>query len=528
VSERFCLIERDERGDRIRAVRLVGQHADAAWSSPRHDGRYVSDAADDADAAADWIAERLGVEGDSLGLLVLDTSGSRCAWVHAASAEVGAVRGAYTRGGDTVEDDFDIDMDLDDEPVETSGLGSRPTPMEASIEPLGAAYEAEGGLRVGVLVAPDAIVRLLIDGLNKRGIEFAGVTTLWHVIAWAAEPVESQIVSSRVVADSPTVSCGVLLQPDGHLVWSWCRDGVVLAAGTQRLSIHDDGPIVTSSDVARLVNDWVAWSAQVGVSPGRIMLTACPLAGPSAVGPDVEALSAPQMASRLADLWPEAVLDIDAPEDPLLEVLRTAHESRRDNLEPGQAMVALATRPGRSMRRVYQFVGLALAAAGLALAAVGIRWQGQVDAVRDDAAEIRQAYTADITEVEEMLGKPGAIVNDMVPMIALIREVDQATRSSEITRDPPRPIIEELESLSFLLGELGDRVELEEITATGVGGFSIIMMTGDAAVAGDINALLDDLAMNDGALRWSAVSESRGSRYRVRMNGLWDRRGEQP
>lgn len=525
MSERCCLIERDERGDRIRAIRLVGQHADAVWTSPRVDGRYVADAGDDAQAAAEWIAERLSVEGDSLGLLVLDTTGSRCGWVHAASADAAAVRGAFTRGGDAIEDDFETEVELEDEPDETSALGSRPTPMEASIEPLGAAYESEGGLRVGVLVAPDAIVRLFIDELNKRRVEFAGVTSLWHVIGWAASPQDTLAAPSRVVADSPTVSCGVLVQPDARLIWSWCRDGVVLAAGSQRLSLHDDGPIVTESDVARLVNDWVAWSAQVGVSPGRIALTACPLAGPSAVGPDVSTLSAPAVASRLADLWPEAVLDIDAFDDPLLAILRSTHDAQRDGLEPGKAMISLATRPGRSMRRVYQLAGLALAAAGLALAAVGIRWQGQVADVRRDATDIREAYTAEIARVEDMLDKPGAILGDPVPMLALTREVDQATRSSEITRDPARPVLQELESLSFLLGELGDRVELQDITAAGVSGFSVIMMTDDAAVAGDINALLGDLGMNDGALRWSATSLSRGSRYEVRMSGIWRRRG---
>lgn len=526
MSERLCLIERDERGDRIRAVRLVGQHADAAWTSPRLDGGYAADAVDDAEAAAEWIAERLSVDGDSLGLLVVDTAGSQCAWVQAATAEAGAVRSAFSRGGEAPEEDFS-DLGLEDEPEESGAFGSRPAALEASIEPLGPAYEPEAGVRIGVLVSPDAIVRLLIDALDRKGVDFTGVTSLWHTLGWAAGPVDAVSASSRVVADSPTVSGGVLVQPDGRLVWAWCREGALLAAGSQRLALHDDGPIVMKHDVARLINDWVAWSAQVGVAPGRILIMTCPLAWEKSTG-DPNTLTAPGMASAISDLWPEAVLDIDVQDDPTLDILRLAHEAQRDSLEPGHSLGQLATRPGRSSRRVYQLAGIALAAGGLALAALGYRWQSQVGGVRTDAAALRESYTAELVAIEEMLGKPGAITNDLVPMLALMREVDQATRSSQITRAPGRPVIRELESLSFLLGELGDRVELQKIDASSAGGFTVTLITEDASVVGDINAQMENVGMNDGMLRWSATSQATGSRYTVRLGGLWQRQGGQP
>ena len=239
-------------------------------------------------------------------------------------------------------------------------------------------------------------------------------------------------------------------------------------------------------------------------------------------------MSIPAVANRLADLWPEAVLDIEAPDDPVLEVLRLAQDSRHDSLEPGHAMIGLATRPGRSMRRVYQLASLALVAGGLALAAIGLRWQGQIDSVRTDAEVIRGAYMADIAEIEERLEIPGVITGDLLPLVAIIREVEQATLASEITRDPPRPVIKELESLSVLFGELGDRVELEVVrvtSASGAGGFVVEMLTDDAAIVGEINALLGDLGMNDDAVRWSATSQTQGSsRYKVRMSGIWQRR----
>ncbi len=527
MSERVCLIERDDRGDRIRAVRLIGQHAEADWTSPRVDGRYATDAVEDAKAAAEWIANRLSVDGDKLGMIVVDTVGAHCAWVQAATAEAGAVRTAYGHGGEAALDEFEDDFGLDDEPEESDALGSRPTSMEAAIEPLGPAYDSPTGLRVGVMVAPDAIVRLLVDALDARGVGFTGVTSLWHVLGLVAGPNSHDSgASSRVVADSPTVSGGVLVQPDGRLIWSWCREGAVLAAGSQRVSLHDDGPIVTRQDVARLVNDWVAWSAQVGVAPGRILVMSCPLAWEKSTG-DPDALTAPSVASAISDLWPDAVLDVDVQDDPVLTLLRRADSLAEDNLEPGHAMASLATRPGRSMRRGYQLIGVALAAGGLLLAAMGFRWQSKVDGMRSDAARVKQDYLADMASVEDMLGKPGEITGAMVPILKLNSEVDQATRSSEVKRSPGRPVVQELETVSFLLLELGGRAELDKIEVTQTT-FTVNLTTEDDSILGEINAQLTNLDMNSGPLRWTTSSTGTGSRYTVKLLGVWQRQEGQP
>lgn len=530
MSQRVCFIERDERGDRIRAVRLVGQHAEASWTSPRAEGRYVSEATEDAEAAAEWIAERLSIDGDKLGLIVVDTTGAHCAWVEAATAEAGAVRSAYGRGDEAVEDDYDADFGLEEEVEDSEALGARPTPVEAAIETLGPAYESVAGLRVGVLVAPDAIVRLLIDELDRHGVGFTGVASLWHLLGWMASPDSANSVdSARVVADSPTVSGGVMVTPSGRLLWGWCRENTLLAAGSIHLGLHDDGPIVMAHDVARLVNDWVAWSAQVGVAPGRIQIASCDVAGEMATG-DTETLSVPGIASTLADAWPEAVVDVDIFEDPVLELLRAHGAGADGDLAPGHAMSSLALRPGRATRRVYQVAGLALACCGIALAALGFRWQSQAPAVRADADRVREAYLADMAKVEQDLELPsGEITGAIVPIFKLTAEVDRVTRASEITRAEGRPIVQELESLSFLLSELGDDVELRRINAGSVG-FTVELSTENDAIVGRINALLSDLEMNSGPLRWQARANQRGSRseYTVDMAGTWTRQGGQP
>lgn len=524
MSLRTCLVEREEHGDRIRRVRLLGQHAEAVWESPRVDAAASSTPEDEVRSAAEWIAQRLSVDGDRLGPIVLDTTGAHCAWVQAATADVGAVRAAYGRGGESALDEFESDLGFEDEQDESDVLGGRLTPLEASIETLGPAYESGHGVRIGVVVAPDAVARLLLDELDDRGISPSGVTTLWHALALAASPIDSdKSTPSRVVAESPTVGGCVLVQPEGNLLWAWGRAGCLLAAGSMRLAVHDDGPIVARQDLARLVNDWVAWSAQVGVSPARVLVLSCPLAVDRASS-EGRALSAPGVASALADLWPEAVLDIEVDADPARAALRRAEGLDTDDLSPGRALVSLATRPGRSLRRGYQLLGLALAMAGVALIAVGYRWHSQVEGIRSDASSIRLAYMAEIETVEAMLGKPGVIRGDMVPMMRLASEIDQATRASEIRRAAPRPVLEELEGVSLLLQELGGRVELTKIEIT-TAAFQVTLSSNDAAAVGDINRLLNELDLNGRALRWRVESLGRGASYTVRMIGTWEREG---
>lgn len=524
MNPRTCLVEREEHGDRLLRVRLLGQHAEASWTSPRVDGAPAGPGEADVQSAAEWIAQRLSLDGDRLGPIVLDTAGAHCAWVQSATAEASAVRAAYGHGGDSPLDEFESDSSYEDEDDPSGVLGGRLSPLEASIEPLGPAYESDRGLRVGVVVAPDAVARLLLDELDQRGVAPTGVTTLWHAMAWLVGPAQADGgAPARVVAESPTVGACVLVQPDGRVVWAWGREGRLLAAGSMRAPMHDDGPIVKRHDLARLVNDWVAWSAQVGVAPGRVLVVSCPLADEPLSG-DAASLSAPGVARVLADLWPEAVLDIEVDPDPVRAVLRRAEGLDADDLSPGRALSALATRPGRSMRRGYQLLGLALALLGVALAAVGYRWHGQVAAVRADAARVREVYMAQIEAIETTLGKPGVIRGDLVPLMRLATEVDQATRTSEVKRAAPKPVLEELEGVSLLLQELGGRVELTKIEVSSTA-FQVTMSSQDASVVGEINRLLTELDLNGRALRWQVTSDARGGTYTVRMVGTWEREG---
>ncbi|MEO1007296.1 MAG: hypothetical protein AAFX79_01885 [Planctomycetota bacterium] len=530
MTDRVCFIERDARGDRVQAVRLVSPHAEARWDNPAAGVADASDPLGDADAAAEWIAERLAADGVRLSAIAMDAAGAQCGWIYAGSAEPAAVRAAYLRSSESDSDDLEFDEGFDDEQAAPEGLGGIAEPMDASIEPLAPAARDEHGARVGVVVAPDAIVRLVLDGLDRRRVDFDAVLSLWHALALACEPAGGAR-PDRVVAESPVVCGGVLVTPDGRLLWCWSRERTLLAAGSVRLVPHDDGPIVTPADVARVANDWVAWSAQLGVSPGRLALFLCPMAGPDAVGDDA-ALTAPGLANALADAWPDAVADVEIDDDPILRVLR-AIDAGDGDLAAGHGMASLATRPGRSTRRVYTLAGVALMALGVALGALGFRWQAKVGAMEADGQRLREAWLADAAEIEQMLEEPeGTITASVAPLLQLNTLVSNATRARSVDRAPPKPVLQELETLTFMLGELGDEVELQDLLIADVA-LTVKLTTEDPTVAGRINVLMEDLGLTgeDANVDWTLRSDQRGDRYEVSLAGLWVQRrstGGQP
>jgi len=520
VSTRTCLVERDAGGDRIRAVRLVGPHADARWQSPRTPEGYAQEPAEDAEEAADWIAQRLAVDEDRLGVVVLDAAGAYCQWVQAPAADARAVRASYERGTASATEDEGLGLgeDFDEADEQPPQLGGRPEPHEASIEPLAAAALAEGGVRVGVLVAADAVVRLLLDALDSRGVGFEGVASVWHALACAAGG-SDPAAHERVVADSPQVLAGVLVEPGGRLTWAWSAGSQALAGGTVRLTPHDDGPVLTRADLARLANDWIAWAAQLGASPARVVVFSCPTADAASTG-DGDALTPEQACRVLGELWPEAVVDSEVSDDPLGAVLRRLEGAPLGELSPGRSMSTLATRPGRLARRGYQMAALALVCLGLALGAFGLRWRAQVGAVDADRQRLRSAWLEQVRAVEDQLGMPGEITGDLAPMLKLRSVVDQRTRAGDITRPPPRPMLGELENIAFLLMDFGDAVDLGTIRMNNTV-VTVDLTTDSPDLLGQINRKMQDLGMNAGAIDWQSQQTARGQRYSVTLTGTW-------
>ncbi|MFN8729614.1 MAG: hypothetical protein ACK5Z4_07110, partial [Planctomyces sp.] len=308
--------------------------------------------------------------------------------------------------------------------------------------------------RIALAAIPDLAARLFVDQLDARGITPREVLSLWHAmpLAWSADAETSDrrsSASSAIVQAPVHCQATVLVDPaTRRLIWSWSRGNLIIATGTMLLRVANDpaeaaqavpaaapipanvnasadarppgllpardfsdvsdlprtddtaarpaGPItleVARPDLGRLVNEWLAWSAQLGISPTRIIVSA-----PSLMAlnfGDFDALGgSTRLAGAIDQAWGGAsgaglcnALGVDE-DDPVAATLRRAVQTLNDTLPSGPAaakrlerglivadprasMLDLARRPGRTSRTVYQWWAISLVAASLCLAAIG-------------------------------------------------------------------------------------------------------------------------------------------------------------
>ncbi len=174
---------------------------------------------------------------------------------------------------------------------------------------------------------------------------------------------------------------------------------------------------VSRPDLGRLVNEWLAWSAQLGISPTRIVVAA-PRVMALNLG-DFDALGgAPRLAGAIDQAWGGAsgaglcnALGVDE-DDPVAATLRRAVQTLNDTLPSGPAaakrqeagaiiadprasMLDLSRRPGRISRTVYQWWAISLVAASICLAAIG--WW--LFRAADDATAQGQRAASDRAEI---------------------------------------------------------------------------------------------------------------------------------
>lgn len=288
--------------------------------------------------------------------------------------------------------------------------------------------------RLAVLSIPDAPVRVFLDELDRLKIDAGAVLSLWHTIAAAWDPGRPTRDGSRpdastnghsTVADSAQpVTATVLIEPSGRLLWSWSASGDLLAAGSMKLRVHhrvssaaaasagsgDAGTLalmdleqhpsspaehgarriagtgtldasgeqavvdVSAAQIGRLTMDWLAWSAQLGLTPDRIVC----------MGADAEAISATgdpvSLAQSLAEAWPGATVDVVSHRDPIGATLSRVRmlpnlgapqaspaaagpdrPAARPAMNPQAGLVQLSGRAGRADRSLYRWVALGIA-----------------------------------------------------------------------------------------------------------------------------------------------------------------------
>lgn len=418
MSGACCLIKADLSRVRVRTEQGL-EHWTASDLSPG-DAPTAGILSARARVAADWIASIPGAR-KKLGAVCLDVEDIRCRWVRA-TGTAAPILSAATRG---------LDQDW-----EQAVLPERVEPVLRDDAGAQTDRASGGGGGYAVLTVADALPRVFLDELDRRGVRTGEVLSLWHAMAraWDDAP------GARLV-------CVLLGTDDGRLLWSWSRGGRLLAGGSAPIAAptprdrenepgdadEDESP---ETRAARRVSlDWLTWSVQLGLSPDLVV----------AVG-----ATAARAAGALGEQWEGvAISGVDAP-DPVAQTLeRVMRAPSRDTNDPRWALVALSARPTRATRKAYRLGALALLALAAATIGLGVRLSGASASTRDAARtltdEARQRVVSRMPAAESQ------------PSIDLFlqQRIAQLQQGAKFRPPPgPPPMYEELERLMGVIDKL--------------------------------------------------------------------------
>lgn len=470
MSARVLYLRRGERGGLLRGLRLVGETSDEAW--PAH-ADAPGEPGDFAKAAA-WVKERLaGTRStSSIAMLCVDSEGTACTWLTSPTPEREVVS-VVARFGTS--------------PDGAKGGGNpvdyyAPSDSEASIQAIdedpsskrGRTAPGTVGTRRAVLSVADAPARAMIDALDGVGVPVEAAAGVAHLMAMVWDPGSQAGRASLIDSAEPTDAgpvTGVLIQDGaGRLLWCWSRAGRLLAAGSLRLRVGVLEPALPGEsrsayvcgveDASRLTTEWLAWAAQLGVSPGRVV---CVLP---------EAAEAAAFGSELTRLLPGVSVDVAQDEDAVGTTLRRAsaileHTPSEQAPAPSGAsmLLGLSARPGRRHRQMYVWRAAALALLAGAIGLAGWRLQRQADEAQAAGSNWNSKWRELIkSEYPDALRpRPG-----VSPVTALTDEVRRRQRDlvpperSEVTM----PVLSEIETISMVISHENIQLESMEVSST--------------------------------------------------------------
>jgi hypothetical protein len=477
VNDRIAYLTRADRGARVTGVRLIGPHGEDRFDVPTAGAAdVVAQASDAAESAGRWLATQLtSKKARTLAMLCLDADGGMCSWIASPSRQSDVVASLARQGPSA-----DGPAPAGETPVlffaesagsaQLQGLSVDPS-IDASQRKAKAA--GPGNYRVAVMALGDVSARLVADELDRSGVGLDSAASIWHLMAmaWDSAPATSPASDLVAAEDSPT-SAVILIEPEGRLVWCWCRGGKLLTGGSMRLAIARPSttdaegnavagtPFVSmdESDVSRLCAEWLGWAAQLGAAPIR---TVCVVPTEAAV---VESPDGPvALGERLGKRWPGTSIDVAVHDDPVGATIRRALALEQDYVQhasdPQLSLVSLSHRPGASLRRLFRWSALAIGVAAVALAAAAFRIDSRARATRGMSDQTQDRVRALVEQVH----KP-ALISPGGPVLALRSELASLQKQvapAEAT-DPVQPILEEFEALSLVIGS--PEIELTEFS----------------------------------------------------------------
>jgi hypothetical protein len=602
VSARVCHIERIDRGGLLAGLRLVGPRTEDRWSAPLEslaaEGEARVDAVGDAQSnardAAAWVAERLkeAGRGKRIDRVVLDADGAVCSWVTASSIEPKVVRALVEQHAGGSEGDGGLEDAGHD-----SGPGRFPDlPGELGVQPLVDAFAAppsassdaaaairkrfesargqakkalevdDDGVpsaqRIAVMAMPEVPARLLLDELDRAGVEVGSVGSVFHAAASVWDPAartakaKSEDEDPLTVEAEPGLTLVVLVDIAGRLVWCWSKTGGVAASGSARLPggttrgpvrqdaggvageragamggaarIEGDRPTVriTSQTLARLTGEWLSWATQLGHVPTRVVAVA-PFASLEVGPPEANGaggLDATGLATALRRALPAATVDLVDDEDPVGLTLRRLAELHddgspavRDDGTQRRGLMGLSRRPGRAHRAMYRWSAAALVAASLAVSAVSWSLFQEADGAGTVVAELRTQRRELLESIDARLVMSPFASRELQAMVDTAR---QGVVTAE-SLPPPPPALAELETLSYLLAN-----EAYDLTTLSIGPFaaSFTVVVDDIGAAEELRSGLTAIAGSN--VIWSdpTLNTQSGGRVSVQANGVWRQR----
>ena len=496
-------------------------------------------------AVARFIAAELqSVRGPaSLALMCLDAEGAVASWVASPTRDRGAIASLIrmgTNNGLAGNDSGDSEASRSKAtPLEYFGTD----PLASSIEPFVAdtidrtnpsnpsnssllgklrlrtgasskssraatASDFKPSERLGVLAMIDAPARVIIDELDALDIPVESVSSVWHALAASLDPTPESV--DPAFAPLIAIVVGTL---DGRVLWVWSRARTLVAAGSLRAvvtyasnldaadpaaSASESGPHVTlgADEAARITNDWLAWSAQLCVAPSRVIALL-------PEGHD-DGQGARRFALRLGAAWQDATVDATLASDPLLAVL-TRLAQRLDTTPisaapatPATSLVGLSTRPGRKHRSMVRWAAAVLLAASVLMIAASILVRSAASDSRAVADTWRGSWREQVqivypTALTPQPGKgPLAIISEEVARLGNANKPPPAI-------EPPMPVLEELETLSLILGNADVIVENIDLDSRAAN-IRILTLCRDVAYAERLELALNQI---DGS--WAAA-----------------------
>ncbi|HED53288.1 MAG TPA: hypothetical protein ENJ00_03705 [Phycisphaerales bacterium] len=515
MSTTTIYLERDPSGQRLLAVRLIGEHDEQRWTAP-------DDATPDVAVrqAAEWIRSQIDESGGSVGLLCLDPRGAVCSWIDIPERTEAMIRASVRQAQPGAWGEWAKPPNKDAQSI--------PGIVESLVPPMGATYEpvsarAESSTkRAAVLAMGDLPVRVLIDALDELRVPVQRIATLWHVMATAWDPAAEFVPSDDVLTTTPAAmdTAVVMIEPGSRVQWAWSDGGSLLAAGSARIeptALVDDAD-ARSFGVGRLATDWLAWSAQLGRAPRRVL---CLIT--DGEGTD-EGLGA--FGRAIGQIWPEASVDLVRVDDPISATFarlqeRTAGGKPRRKLSEHDQIESLANRPGRTHRGMFRWVAAAVLIAAVGLAVLGSK-------LRAAGADAKKQIAGIKSETGQLiLASLGAEADPVYPELTLQSKLDEARQKVNETSSlrPTYPVLEAVDNISFIVSSI-DGVNLTRLTIAQ--DVCNIELEGDDTESVELAPEIIKSAMR-GFIDWGdGTISKRGPKTVISILGYWSENQPEP